>query len=45
MNSRAAQGKKLTDTEEMILRAQSCQQNGFEWFSLWAAAVVGVETA
>lgn len=25
----------------MILRAQSCQQNGFEWFAVWAAAVVG----
>ncbi|PWN93373.1 hypothetical protein FA10DRAFT_264031 [Acaromyces ingoldii] len=40
LNARAAQGKRLSDTEEMILRAQSCQQNGFEWFAVWAAAVI-----
>jgi uncharacterized MAPEG superfamily protein len=40
LNSKAAQGKKLTDLEEYILRGQSAQQNGFEWFSVWAAAVV-----
>jgi uncharacterized MAPEG superfamily protein len=36
----AATGKKLTPMEELILRGQSAQQNGFEWFPVWAVAVV-----
>lgn len=40
LNSRAAAGNKLTDLEEMILRGQSAQQNGFEWWAVWAVAVV-----
>ncbi|UZJ54282.1 hypothetical protein CBS101457_003602 [Exobasidium rhododendri] len=40
LNSKAASGKKLNATEEMILRGQSAQQNGFEWFPVWAAAVI-----
>ncbi|PWN35446.1 uncharacterized protein FA14DRAFT_160590 [Meira miltonrushii] len=40
LNSKAASGKKLTETEEYILRGQSAQQNGFEWFPVWAAAVI-----
>ena len=41
LNARAATGKKLTDLEETILRGQSAQQNGFEWWPVWAVAVVG----
>jgi uncharacterized MAPEG superfamily protein len=41
LNARAAAGTKLTDLEEMILRGQSAQQNGFEWWAVWAVAVVG----
>lgn len=40
LNARAASGKKLTDLEETILRGQSAQQNGFEWWGVWAVAVV-----
>lgn len=40
LNARAAIGKKLTDLEETILRGQSAQQNGFEWWAVWAVAVV-----
>lgn len=43
LNARAAQGKKLSKVEEMVLRGQSAQQNGFEWFPVWAVAVVSVE--
>lgn len=40
LHAKAATGKKLTDLENMILRGQSAQQNGFEWWGMWAAAVV-----
>ncbi|VUC37261.1 unnamed protein product [Clonostachys rosea] len=40
LNVKAANGKKLTDLEETILRGQSAQQNGFEWWAVWAVAVV-----
>lgn len=40
LNAKAAQGKKLSDLEEMILRGQSAQQNAFEWWAVWAVAVV-----
>ncbi len=40
LNSKAASGKTLSDVEAMILRGQSAQQNGFEWWGVWAAAVV-----
>lgn len=40
LNAKAATGKKLTELESMILRGQSAQQNGFEWWAVWAAAVV-----
>uniref|UniRef100_A0A0B7K4W8 Uncharacterized protein n=1 Tax=Bionectria ochroleuca TaxID=29856 RepID=A0A0B7K4W8_BIOOC len=39
LNAKAGSGKKLTDLEETILRGQSAQQNGFEWWPVWAAAV------
>lgn len=42
LNARAAAGHKLTDLEEMILRGQSAQQNGFEWWAVWAVAVVSL---
>jgi uncharacterized MAPEG superfamily protein len=41
LNARAASGTKLTALEEKILRGQSAQQNGFEWWALWAVATVG----
>lgn len=40
LHAKAATGKKLTELESMILRGQSAQQNGFEWWAVWAAAVV-----
>jgi len=40
LNAKAATGKKLNPIEELILRGQSAQQNGFEWFPVWAVAVV-----
>lgn len=40
LNAKAASGKKLSDLESMILRGQAAQQNGFEWWAVWAAAVV-----
>jgi len=40
LNARAAAGNKLSDLEELILRGQSAQQNGFEWWAVWAVAVV-----
>ncbi|QIW98843.1 hypothetical protein AMS68_004361 [Peltaster fructicola] len=40
LNARAAQGNKLSELEELILRGQSAQQNGFEWFPVWAIAVL-----
>lgn len=40
LNAKAASGKKLSDLEELILRGQAAQQNGFEWFAVWATAVV-----
>ncbi|CAO1618133.1 unnamed protein product [Jaminaea pallidilutea] len=40
LNFKAASGKKLSPIEKQILRAQSAQQNGFEWFGFWAAAVL-----
>jgi uncharacterized MAPEG superfamily protein len=40
LNAKAASGKVLSDVEAMILRGQSAQQNGFEWWAVWAAAVV-----
>lgn len=42
LNAKAASGKKLSDLESMILRGQSAQQNGFEWWAVWAVAVVRV---
>lgn len=41
LNARAAQGKRLSSLEETILRGQSAQQNGYEWWAIWAVAVVG----
>ncbi|KAJ4156043.1 hypothetical protein LMH87_001257 [Akanthomyces muscarius] len=40
LNAKAAAGKKLTDLEGTILRGQAAQQNGFEWWAVWAAAVI-----
>ncbi|KAF2754666.1 hypothetical protein EJ05DRAFT_129265 [Pseudovirgaria hyperparasitica] len=40
LNARAASGKKLSDVEELILRGQAAQQNGFEHWAIWAVAVV-----
>ncbi|KAJ3474323.1 hypothetical protein NLG97_g9898 [Lecanicillium saksenae] len=40
LNAKAASGKKLSDLESMILRGQAAQQNGFEWWAVWAAAVI-----
>lgn len=40
LNAKAASGKKLSDLESMILRGQSAQQNGFEWWAVWAVAAV-----
>ena len=40
LNAKAAMGKKLSDMEELVLRGQAAQQNGFEWWAIWAAAVV-----
>lgn len=40
LNARAAAGHKLSSLEELILRGQSAQQNGFEWWAVWAVAVV-----
>lgn len=40
LNAKAAAGKKLSAIEGTILRGQSAQQNGFEWWAVWAAAVV-----
>lgn len=40
LNAKAAMGKKLSDLEEKILRGQSAQQNAFEWWAMWAVAVV-----
>lgn len=42
LNAKAASGKKLSDVEELILRGQSAQQNGFEWWAVWAVAVVSL---
>lgn len=43
LNAKAATGKKLNSVEEMILRGQSAQQNGYEWFPVWAVAVVSFD--
>ncbi|KFX88010.1 hypothetical protein O988_09190 [Pseudogymnoascus sp. VKM F-3808] len=40
LNVKAASGKRLSDVEAMILRGQAAQQNGFEWWAVWAVAVV-----
>lgn len=40
LNAKAASGKKLSDLEDTILRGQAAQQNGFEWWGVWAVAVV-----
>lgn len=40
LNAKAAMGKKLSEVEEKVLRGQSAQQNGFEWWAVWAIAVV-----
>lgn len=40
LNAKAASGKKLSELEELILRGQSAQQNAFEWWPVWAVAVV-----
>ncbi|OAA53536.1 Membrane-associated, eicosanoid/glutathione metabolism (MAPEG) protein [Cordyceps fumosorosea ARSEF 2679] len=40
LNAKAASGKKLSELEGMILRGQAAQQNGFEWWAVWAAAVI-----
>lgn len=40
LNAKAASGKVLSDVEAMILRGQAAQQNGFEWWAVWAVAVV-----
>ncbi|KAK8141842.1 hypothetical protein MY1884_006713 [Beauveria asiatica] len=40
LNSKAASGHRLTDLEGLILRGQAAQQNGFEWWAVWAAAVI-----
>lgn len=40
LNAKAASGKKLSDLESTILRGQSAQQNGFEWWAVWAVAAV-----
>lgn len=40
LNAKAASGKTLSGMESMILRGQAAQQNGFEWWAVWAAAVV-----
>ncbi|KAJ4353568.1 uncharacterized protein N0V89_005298 [Didymosphaeria variabile] len=40
LNAKAASGKKLSDLEDTILRGQAAQQNGFEWWGMWAVAVV-----
>ena len=40
LNAKAASGKKLNEVEELVLRGQSAQQNGFEWWAVWAVAVV-----
>lgn len=45
LNAKAALGKKLSNVEEMILRGQAAQQNGFEWFPVWAVAVVSAHSA
>lgn len=42
LNAKAASGKKLTDLEDTILRGQAAQQNGFEWWGVWAVAVVRI---
>ena len=40
LNAKSAMGKKLSDVEELVLRGQAAQQNGFEWWAVWAVAVV-----
>lgn len=40
LNAKAASGKKLSSLEELILRGQAAQQNGYEWWAVWAVAVV-----
>lgn len=42
LNAKAAMGKQLSDLEQMILRGQAAQQNGFEWWGVWAVAVVSL---
>nr|POF13557.1 hypothetical protein CFP56_02580 [Quercus suber] len=44
LNAKAASGKKLSGLEEKILRGQAAQQNGFEWWGVWAVAVVSPPT-
>lgn len=44
LNAKAASGKVLSDLEAKILRGQSAQQNGFEWWAVWAVAVVSILT-
>lgn len=40
LNAKAAIGKRPSPLEEMILRGQSAQQNGYEWWGVWGVAVV-----
>lgn len=40
LNAKAAMGKKLSDLEQFVLRGQAAQMNGWEWWPVWAAAVV-----
>ncbi|CAO1636417.1 unnamed protein product [Sympodiomycopsis kandeliae] len=40
LHYKQASGKKLSELEKMIIRAQAAQQNGFEWFGFWAACVL-----
>jgi uncharacterized MAPEG superfamily protein len=40
LNAKAASGKQLSELEDTILRGQAAQQNGFEWWGVWAVAVV-----
>ncbi|KAJ8605714.1 hypothetical protein MRB53_041355 [Persea americana] len=45
LNAQAAAGKKLSALESTVLRGQAAQQNGFEWWAVWAVAVRRVQPA
>ncbi|PWN43841.1 hypothetical protein IE81DRAFT_322013 [Ceraceosorus guamensis] len=45
LNAQAASGKQLTPLEGAVLRAQSAQQNGFEWFGAWGLAILAGNVA